>query len=901
MLTTCFLLAGALVAAVPLSNDGWTFSPGAEFPGAVGRVEADGEVLRLHYDFTGGGAYVAAYREFEAAEVGYFSFLIRKASNVRLTFRVTDETGQSLQKTLSFASTPDEWQAVEVVNGGWNHGWGGANNGRVNGTIHSFGILVEGRELGPVTGSIELREVVMHEGAVAAAGAGWQTDYVATDFRAGWGAGGGSQLAEGRWTYQLRAGATEAYLANSISLFGEAQSVTLRARGGAPGQRVRLRLGSHFQSFERELGELTGGPVELTVPLPPAEGWSHSGGENDGVLRRPLRLTTLIVSGEPGDEVTLDDLALVIRTEVPASDSLVLIPESPREVDGRLSWRTELLNLAGEPQDVRANLQLGRWSGEPYGQQAFTLRLHPGQRVRLEANSEATPTMLRGQWTLAAADEANAAGGAARTRAEVNWVPPTPPAAPGTPAEPDSPWGMGVYLYRYPGNEAGLAEMDQAAALAAAAGVRWTREEFQWHRIEPREGEYDWTFYDAMVDTAGRHGLSIYGLLCYWTPWSASYTREGVDEYTRWVRAVVTRYRDRIKHWEIWNEPNIFFWSGPKELYPVMLAESYAAIKEVDPEARVLGISTAGIDLAFINQVMASGAPFDDLTVHPYRGALDEAAFVAELRAAAEAVEGRPVWITEMGWPTQYLGGVDETEQARLLARCYLSAVGSGAVTSMSWYNYRNDGVDPFYNETNFGVIRRDFSPKPAYQALRTVCTTLAGARDGAELDLGPGWLAYRYQTTAGAAVALWSQQTTLVRLAAAPGTEVVELMGERAPLTDRAYLLAANTPLILAGTDRVNVAAAGWSLEAPAAVRPGERVTVRLVGAEVPPQYVLSVRTQLPLADRGVDQDGRQLWFELPADTPAGRTPLSVEIQLPGETLLWPLELEVLPEVVRG
>src|SRR5690606_4070006 len=104
----------------------------------------------------------------------------------------------------------------------------------------------------------------------------------------------------------------------------------------------------------------------------------------------------------------------------------------------------------------------------------------------------------------------------------------------------------------------------------------------------------------------------------------------------------------------------------------------------------------------------------------PYRGFLSERQFIRELREVREQVGGRQVWITEMGWSTQ-LDGVSEREQAQLLARCYLAAIASGACQNVSWYDFRNDGSDPFYNEYNFGVLRNDLTPKPAYRALATV------------------------------------------------------------------------------------------------------------------------------------------------------------------------------------
>ena len=111
--------------------------------------------------------------------------------------------------------------------------------------------------------------------------------------------------------------------------------------------------------------------------------------------------------------------------------------------------------------------------------------------------------------------------------------------------------------------ETGNDSMDRAAAMAQAAGVKWSREEFSWSRIETQPGVYDFELYDHVVDTAIRHGISVHGLLGYGSRWTEPYTEQGIEDFCRWARAVVLRYRDRIKHWEIYNEPNIFFWSGP--------------------------------------------------------------------------------------------------------------------------------------------------------------------------------------------------------------------------------------------------------------------------------------------------------------------------------------------------
>jgi hypothetical protein len=96
---------------------------------------------------------------------------------------------------------------------------------------------------------------------------------------------------------------------------------------------------------------------------------------------------------------------------------------------------------------------------------------------------------------------------------------------------------------------------------------------------------------------------------------------------------------------------------------------------------------------------------------------------------------------------------VDERAQAQLLSRCYMGAVASGAVQNMGWYDFRNDGNDPFYNEFNFGVLRQDMSPKPAYRALATVCRSFAAGKPAAAAVEGDGVLGLQM----GDALALWS------------------------------------------------------------------------------------------------------------------------------------------------
>jgi hypothetical protein len=327
---------------------------------------------------------------------------------------------------------------------------------------------------------------------------------------------------------------------------------------------------------------------------------------------------------------------------------------------------------------------------------------------------------------------------------------------------------MGVYLCRYRGDE-----MERVAQAARDAGVKWSREDFSWSRIERQKGQFEWAYYDELLACAKRNGISVYAIVAGWPSWTKPYTDEAVNGYAIFLKELVKRYKNDIKHWEIWNEPNIFFWQGPKELYATLLIKSYTAVKEADPTAEVLGLSTAGIDYEFIKQMLAKQTPFDILTIHPYRKILDDQAFIDDLKKVSDLVKlpdgrRRPVWLTEMGWATHTPHNALDQDfqpntlraQAELIARTYLCSIVSGVEPRTFWYDFRNDGEDPLYFEHSMGIVYRDFRPKPAYIAFATLSHILDGKKIDGPVAVAEGTFAYRFASEEGSAIALWNPKT---------------------------------------------------------------------------------------------------------------------------------------------
>ena len=895
----------------------WQTWLGEEFPGARGSFSVSPEARHtgkkggaISFDFSKGGGYTETYFLVpDGPDFSELRFWVKKTTGNRLTVRCVDSQGQTFQKSFEF-SYPG-WQEVAVRFDNWAAHWGGANDGVFRGRLTRFGLIVENSA--ERTGKVLLDDVRALAAAPSSVAA-TVSDYTVFTFAGSepWGTAGDGTWQDGTLSYNFSKGSGTDGIQTDVAVMGIPRSISLRLVGDGSAHKVRLRLGSHFQTFDKVIGTLDArGEQTLTATLGAMNGWRHYGGEDDGIPLMPLRVTGILLDRNPAgpQQGSIRLLEMKANTEIDPAEAVILVPHADVKASQAV-FRCELHSLL--PSAARGVLSwtVHDWSGAQVAAGKEDLAIAQGASAVREVRAD-----LKGLPYLECRFRYTVDG---RVFGPALACATAPLADAGDPTlHPESPFGMGLYLYRYPGIEPGFKLMDQAAAMGQAAGVKWSREEFLWNVVEPEKGRFDWSFYDRVVDTAQRHGVSVYGLIDYWSTWTKPYTREGIEDYTRYCKALVGHYKDRIKHWEIWNEPNIFFWSGPKELYPELLKAAYAAIKEADPEAKVLGCSTAGIDGAFIQKVTDAGAPFDILTVHPYRGSLADEGFIKELQDTARLTarrDGRqkPVWITEMGWPTHLYGGVSEPEQARLLSRSYLCAVAADVGMNMSWYNFRDDGNNVFYNEHRFGVVRSDdLGPKPGYRALATICRGLAGKKLAGRVDLGRGVLAYLFRGRDGDVAAVWSPAGD--RLAAAhvtgEGLTLVDLMGHPSqPVMEAGVCLLplrSGTPVLLKGRNlAMKRAASPMELEVPTGVHPGETVTVSLRAQEA--MGVCSVRVDAPAGWKtGTEppvsaRSGRSVRVDVPHAVPEGRYELMLVLGLKQRQLRVPVTVNVVNALIR-
>jgi hypothetical protein len=311
-------------------------------------------------------------------------------------------------------------------------------------------------------------------------------------------------------------------------------------------------------------------------------------------------------------------------------------------------------------------------------------------------------------------------------------------------------------------------DVDRTVAAMATAGVRWVRANVAWSGAEPdTKGVLNEGYLlqiDYAVNRARAAGIEVLMPFSdgvpYWASadpakfrdaagghWNKYWRPTSPADYADFARTMVSRYHGLGVHaFEVWNEPNTSkFWpSGPDAVsYSTLLAAAYPAIKTADPAATVLVGGLSKNDYDYVAQLYAAGAGpfFDALAVHPYTGVADPTwcwnegtttklakdAFcgIEEVRntMVANGDSAKGIWLTEFGWSTNTGAyGVSEATQADFLTKAFTKAASYPYVQTAFWYNFRNNYWlnAPADYEANLGLLRVDFSAKPAYTAMQS-------------------------------------------------------------------------------------------------------------------------------------------------------------------------------------
>ena len=230
---------------------------------------------------------------------------------------------------------------------------------------------------------------------------------------------------------------------------------------------------------------------------------------------------------------------------------------------------------------------------------------------------------------------------------------------------------------------------------------------------------------DRIALRASQQGLYPVALLqgCNSKPGNRAFNKEEIEEWKKFVYDTVSRNKNIIYFWEIWNEPGIdLFRYGSPEEFAELLKTTYPIIKEANSNARVIvTLSAEGRDVSeFQNKVLSSGGGdyFDILSFHPY-GAnpyLQEDLIKESIeREKAIVLKNNNRWPLIIGEIGQPVSEISEEEQARLGKFLYQEAAKNSI--PVTWYYWSDQRLPKDYESigggNNWGLIRSDGTPRP--------------------------------------------------------------------------------------------------------------------------------------------------------------------------------------------
>jgi hypothetical protein len=302
-----------------------------------------------------------------------------------------------------------------------------------------------------------------------------------------------------------------------------------------------------------------------------------------------------------------------------------------------------------------------------------------------------------------------------------------------------------------------LTDYEQYKTYIKPLGIKRLRMQAGWAKTEKVQGVYDWAWLDKIINDAAMRGYEPWLETAYGNPiykgggginLSAGIptSDEALKAWDKWVAALVTRYKDKVKEWEVWNEPNF---GGNDFNTPEKIADlnirTAEIIKKIQPEAKISGLSLGHIDLKYADtffKILHKKKKlklFDNMTYHDYvynpdgnneivadlRRVLDKYSTKVKLRQGENGCpsfsdgSGRGA-ITDYNWT--------EIAQAKWITRRMLGNLGHDMECSILGIIDMNYGATngPIHRMNVKGIIESDSTkrairPKMAYYAMQHV------------------------------------------------------------------------------------------------------------------------------------------------------------------------------------
>ena len=463
--------------------------------------------------------------------------------------------------------------------------------------------------------------------------------------------------------------------------------------------------------------------------------------------------------------------------------------------------------------------------------------------------------------------------------------------------------GDGYRIRRWPERE----ELKMHRAFLG--GAKWARmHSLSWALREPKKGTYDWRGADERFALAEKYKMKILLAIGQTPRWSSpsrdmkltvcgnySYLYYPPQKYEDWavfVTKLVQRYKDRVSHFEIGNEPGYesAFWTcGSAPAFGKYLKTAYDAIKKVYPEATVYPGAPLNID--FLEEAVRSqgGAKmFDVLSIHylrnEKRGSEKTAAWRSMLKNMGN--DQLPVNSEDMGW----IRAKDPRIIAANVVKVHIRDASQGVIRTFGFEMFDDN------SSANYSFFDRKDNPLPQFPAYRTMTHRLERSKYIGNLS-GAEYEAYLFDRQGTPVTVFWSDKGRKIHLPVGKDrATLVDLMDTERSVPAKngiAELPASEFPQYLEGGDGALLKTFAETIQ----LLPGHLILKKGEKRSLPirlPESCSKQRLQLPDGWTGGFSASR-LDVKAPANAAGGVYDGSFHFSINGTECTVPLILEIL------
>ena len=351
--------------------------------------------------------------------------------------------------------------------------------------------------------------------------------------------------------------------------------------------------------------------------------------------------------------------------------------------------------------------------------------------------------------------------------------------------------------------------------ILGKTGIAFERICFDRSILQTAPLHFRWEIPDRMIRDARNDGIRILSTI---RPGDANArtilaprNEEERENFALFCSRLVERYKNRIKYWELWSEPDSSKWWSPMPdpaSYSKLLKSVYREVKIADRKTLLLAPACSNAPLPYLEKIYENGAGdfFDILSFHHMAALpLDEIDLrmkLVDLKYLMNRyVDGeKRIWITRMGISEP---ACDEPleKRAAWMVKSIVTAMASRKVDRIFWNSLYRDG-----EESCEALAASEYTLTRLGDACHTLTRLLKKTKYQGPVFIHPRVTAYLFQRGRKGTLVLWTREEKVrIALRTEDDVTLTDIFGKETaiqPEKEFIQMSLTGNPVFLTGMD---------------------------------------------------------------------------------------------------